>query len=358
MPDNVDAIRWHIEEVDNQIMDLVGERMRLALQMGQFKVGKGMAVRHMRVEEQVEARYVSRAKRSGISEEAARRIAHVLLHESVDAQFRIPHSDPKRITVVGGSGKMGAWLCRFFDAQGHKVMVNDIVSSTSFPYENDLRRAVSHAEVVVLCTPISTAKDTLEKVLALKPKGLVFDITSIKAPVMPLLEKAAERGMKVASVHPMFGPDTTSLLDRNILVCDCGSKEGTEEARALFSSSGGNVHTIKIGEHDRLMSVVLGMSHALSIAFFNALAKSGLSREELERASSTTFRHQECTSRRVAMENPELYYEIQHVNPHTREALDLLVRSIEEMRQAAMAEEGEEFERLMEIGRSYYGGRE
>ncbi|MEM0448238.1 MAG: prephenate dehydrogenase/arogenate dehydrogenase family protein [Methanomassiliicoccales archaeon] len=358
MPDNVDAIRWHIEEVDNQIMDLIAERMRLALQMGQYKVGKGMPVRHVRVEEQVEARYVSRAKQAGISEEAARRIARILVHESVDAQFRIPHAEPRRITVVGGSGKMGAWLCRHFDSQGHKVMVNDIVSSTFFPYENDLKRAVSRADVVVLATPISNSKDMLEKVIALKPKGLVFDICSIKDPILPALRKAVDKGITIASVHPMFGPETISILDKNILICDCGSSEGTEGAKALFSDTGANVHTIKVEEHDRLMSIVLGMSHALNLAFFTALSKSGYSREELDRAASTTFRHQACTAARVAMENPELYYEIQHLNPHTRESFDLMVRSLDEVRQAAMAEEGEEFERLMETGRKYFGGTE
>jgi len=358
LPDNVDAIRWHIEEIDNQIMDLIGERMRLAMEMGQYKIGKGMPVRHLRVEEQVMARYVSRAKQSGIGEDAARRIAHILLHESVDAQFHIPHGESKRITVVGGSGKMGAWLCRFLDYRGHKVMVNDIVSSTMFPYENDLRRAVNHAEIVVIATSISSAKETLDKVLALKPKGLVFDISSIKAPLVPSLQKAAEKGLKVASVHPMFGPDTTSLLDRNILVCDCGSKEGAEEAQALFDGSGASVHAIKVEEHDRLMSYVLGMSHALNIAFFNALSKGSVPYEELQKASSTTFRHQECTSKRVAGESPELYYEIQHLNPHSKETLDLLVRSIEEIRKAATAEESDDFVRIMESGRKYYGVRE
>jgi len=358
LPQHVDAIRWHIEETDNQIMDLIGERMRLAKEMGQHKMGKGIPVRNLRVEEQVMARFASRAKLADVSEEAARGIAKILLHESEEAQFRMPRVEPRRITVVGGSGKMGAWLCRFFESQGHRVMVNDIVSSTSFPYENDLKRAVYQADVVVLATPIAAAKEMLDKVLALKPKGVVMDIVSIKSPVVPSLREAAEKGMRVCSLHPMFGPDTTSLIYQNLLVCDCGSKEGVAEAHALFDYTGAEIHDIAVEEHDRLMSYVLGMSHAINIAFFNALAGSGLSLTKLEKASSTTFRNQECTSRRVANENPELYYQIQHVNPHTKETLDLLARSIEEIRAAATADESDGFVRIMERGRAYYGGRE
>ena len=359
MPDNVDAIRWMIEEVDNEILNLIGKRMRLAKQMGQHKKGKGMPVRNIRVEDQVIARFVSRAKEADISEAAAQKIASILIRESVDSQFRIPREvEAKRITVVGGSGKMGRWFCNFFDSRGHKIMVNDIVSSTKFPFENDLKRSVSQADVIVVATPISASAEMMARVLALRPKGLVFDVSSIKEPIIPMLRKAAAKGVKVCSVHPMFGPDTTTLLEKNILICDCGSKAAVSEARALLEGSGANLTEVQVEEHDRLMSYVLGVSHAVNIAFFTSLVKSGFPFEQLKRASSTTFHHQHCTSHRVADENPDLYYEIQHLNPHTKEALDLLVQSIEEIRAAAMAEESDEFVKIMEKGREYYGGME
>ena len=359
MPDNVDAIRWMIEEVDNEILNLIGKRMRLAKQMGQHKKGKGMPVRNLRVEDQVIARFVSRAKEADISEEAAEKIASILIRESVDSQFRIPREvEAKRITVIGGSGKMGRWFCNFFDSRGHRIMVNDIVSSTRFPFENDLKRSVSQAEVIVVATPISASAEMLERVLALKPKGLIFDVSSIKEPVLAMTRKAAGKGLKVCSVHPMFGPDTISLLEKNILICDCGSPEAVGEARTLLQGSGATITDIPIEEHDKLMSYILGVSHAINIAFFNSLAESGFKYEELKKASSTTFRHQQCTSQRVAHENPDLYYEIQHLNPHTKDALDLLVRSIEEIRAAAMAEESDDFVKMMEKGRNYYGGME
>jgi chorismate mutase/prephenate dehydrogenase len=355
LSDNVDAIRWHIEEVDNQIMELIGQRMHLAKQMGQHKMGKGMPVRHLRVEDEVLARYAARAQRSDITEDAARRIAHILIHESVDAQFRLPRPEGKMITVVGATGKMGGWLVRYLGAQGHDVTVSEIVSRS--PYEYELARSVGKADIVIISTPISATGELLDKVLSLEPKGTVFDIASIKTPLVPRLRQAAESGLKVCSVHPMFGPDVESLLDRNVLVCDCGSEEGLAVAHDMFQGTGANVHEIHVEEHDKLMSYVLGMSHALNIAFFNALVNSGLTKGELDQAASTTFRHQECASRRVAEENPELYYEIQHLNPHTKEALDLLVRSIEEIREAATADRSDEFVRIMEQGRRYLGGR-
>lgn len=352
-------MRWHIEEVDNQILDLIGQRMRLAMRMGQYKAGRGAPVRDLRVEDQVVARYASRAKDAGISEAAAAHIARLLIRESVDSQMRIPTVKvPKRITVVGGSGKMGSWLSAFFAERGHKVTVHDVAPTTKHPYESNLKRAVDGAEVIVLATPIGKTPETLEKVLAMKPKGVVFDVSSVKQPVIPLLKKAASKKVKVSSVHPMFGPDARILLDRNVIVCDCGSEEGTNVTKELFDGVGMNVRVIKLEKHDEIVAYVLGVSHAINIAFFNALVKSGHGYEELRSYASTTFDKQECSAKSVAQENPELYYEIQHLNPHTQEVLDLLVASVEEVRGAATDESGERFTAMMVAGRRYFGGVE
>ncbi len=357
MPDNVDAIRWRIEEVDNEIISLIGQRMNLARQMGQHKVDTKRSIRNLKVEDQVIARYASRAKESGVSEAISRQIAMLLIRESVEAQLRLPKAVvPKKITIVGGSGKMGAWFSRFFAQRGHEILVNDIVSSTIYPFENNLRRAISNADVVVVAAPISDSPEILKSVLALKPKGLVFDLSSIKEPVAKLLRSAAQKGGRVCSVHPMFGPDAESMLERNLLLCDCGSPEAIEEAKVLFASTGASISVMPIEDHDELIAYVLGMSHALNIAFFEALANSGHTFEELKMAGSTTFDMQVANSRRVASEDPEMYYEIQNFNPHSVAALDKLLEAMEAVRSAAKDKDSDEFVRIMEKGKEYFGG--
>ena len=79
-----------------------------------------------------------------------------------------------------------------------------------------------------------------------------------------------------------------------------------------------------VEEHDELMSYVLGLSHAVNIAFFEALRQSGKGYDDLNRAASTTFRRQVETSRDVASENSQLYFEIQHLNPFNKDALEYL----------------------------------
>ena len=76
---------------------------------------------------------------------------------------------------------------------------------------------------------------------------------------------------------------------------------------------------------------------------------------ELDQISSTTFRSQATTSKRVANESPELYYDIQHLNPHSRNCLDLFLESVGEIEASAMDEDGKRFVEMMEEGKEYFG---
>jgi chorismate mutase/prephenate dehydrogenase len=109
-----------------------------------------------------------------------------------------------------------------------------------------------------------------------------------------------------------------------------------------------------VEDHDKIISVVLGMSHALNLAFFGALKESGFTHEELRRVSSTTFERQMNTSGSVARESPNLYYEIQHLNPHNREMLEKLIDALREVQQAGSDEDRAHMIRLMQEGRKYF----
>jgi len=105
-----------------------------------------------------------------------------------------------------------------------------------------------------------------------------------------------------------------------------------------------------------LMGFVLGMSHALNIAFFTALARSDLPAALLDRISSTTFDAQLDVASRVAGENPRLYFEIQALNTHGRAPLDALRQAIEDVVGRVVEGDEEGFVALMEQGRGYMEG--
>jgi len=101
-------------------------------------------------------------------------------------------------------------------------------------------------------------------------------------------------------VHPMFGPDTELLSGRHVVFVDLGSAEALASARELFSPTMAEQVVMSLDDHDRLIAYVLGLSHALNIAFFTALAESGEAAPKLARMSSTTFDSQLDVASRVA----------------------------------------------------------
>jgi len=110
---------------------------------------------------------------------------------------------------------------------------------------------------------------------------------------------------------------------------------------------------MSLEEHDRLIGYVLGLSHALNLAFFTALADSGELVPHLQQLSSTTFDAQLGVASRVAGDNPHLYYEIQALNTYGAAPLDALVSAAEHVRDLIRSRDEQGFVALMERGRRY-----
>jgi len=114
---------------------------------------------------------------------------------------------------------------------------------------------------------------------------------------------------------------------------------------------------LSLDEHDRLIAYVLGLSHALNIAFFTALANSGEAAPRLAQLSSTTYDAQVDVATRVANESPELYFEIQSLNDYGRESLSALRDAVERLWKSVSQNDAPEFAALMQQGREYLAGR-
>jgi chorismate mutase/prephenate dehydrogenase len=259
----------------------------------------------------------------------------------------------KRVLVIGGAGKMGAWFAQFLSSQGYTVEVSDPSGSETYASVPDWRAAELDQDVIIVATPIKVTADVLDQLATLRPRGLVIDIGSLKTPLRAGLAKLAEHGCRVASIHPMFGPETRLLSGRHVIFVDAGVPEATREARRLFDSTMAEQIEMSLEDHDRLIAYVLGLSHALNLAFFTALASSGELVPRLQRLSSTTFDAQLAVASLVAHDNPNLYYEIQALNEYGGESLEALRRAAERIQSLVEARDHSGFVALMEAGRDY-----
>jgi chorismate mutase/prephenate dehydrogenase len=265
----------------------------------------------------------------------------------------------KRALVIGGAGKMGHWFVGFLTSQGFEVEVADPASSPGTPIQyRDWRDSDLRHDLIVVASPLLVTNSILLEMAKRPPKGLVCDIGSLKSPLREGLMAMAEAGAKVASIHPMFGPDTELLSGRHVIFVDLGVPEANREAQALFASTMAVQVPMDLESHDRLIAYVLGLSHALNIAFVTALGESGEAAPTLATLSSTTFDEQLAVASKVAEENPGLYFEIQSLNDYGTESLSALLYAVERLRSVVRAGDEKGFAALMKRGRDYLGSRE
>ena len=193
--------------------------------------------------------------------------------------------------------------------------------------------------------------------MAYQPAGVIVDIGSLKSPLEPGLRRLARGGSRVTSLHPMFGPDTELLSGRHVLFLEVGVPDATAQARQLFASTMAQQIEMLLEDHDRLIAYVLGLSHALNIAFFTALAESGEKLPRLAELSSTTFDAQLAVAGNVAEESPQLYFEIQNLNAFGLLPLEALSRAAQQITEIVRTGDEAAFVALMEQGRDYLARR-
>ncbi len=357
------ALRERLTALDAELIRLVAERQRLSQDIARVKRASGSPTRDFRRERDVLMNARARAESLGVPPGVAEAILRLLIRSSLatQEQARVAaegHGSGKRALVVGGLGKMGRWYADFLGSQGFEVEVADPARGAC-PYRlrPDWREGALDHDLIVVATPLGTTAAVLAELAARRPPGLVFDIGSLKTPLRAGLEALVRAGVRVASMHPMFGPDTELLSGRHVLHVDLGDAESLRAGQELFAPTMAEQVVMSLDDHDRLIAYVLGLSHALNIAFFTALADSGEAAPRLARLSSTTFDAQLEIASRVAAESPALYFEIQSLNDYGRESLDALGAAVERLRGVVARGDARGFEELMSKGRAYVEGR-
>ncbi len=355
----IKRLREEIGSVDREIVAMVAKRLHLAAQIGLEKKLLGQRVRDERAEGRVRTRILQECATRGVSSEFADALSSILIRESVLRQedVQLPKPVHRRVLVVGGSGQMGAWLCRYFRHRGFDVAVNDSAGPfEDFPFERDLAEAMKNADIIAVSVPMSASADVLRKIAAARPRGLIFDVCSLKAPVDDVLRAMGRNGLRIASVHPMFGPNLWPLSSGNITFSDCGNGAAVTEAKELFRPSGANLIEMSLDDHDEFMAFLLGLSHLCLLTFARSAAKGPFDLAGLKRPAGTTFSRLSFAAASLLSDPPGLLRDIQALNPHTPAVHRRIRDALAEWGRAAEARDAAKFVELIEQTRKYFAG--
>jgi chorismate mutase/prephenate dehydrogenase len=344
----LERLREQIRRLDAELVARAAERVELARQVGELKRGQQLPTVDYAQERVVLERARDAARDRGLDPGVAEDLLAGLIRASVTAQDvdRLRHAAAgagQSAVVVGGAGRMGRWWVRFLSAQGYATGALDPAAAAG---ENAwARRRLPSAELVVCSTPPTATAGLYADWSQAPPSGVVVDIASIKTPLLEPIRALRRAGGRVASIHPMFGPSAVLLRDADVVVCDTGDPEATAAVERLFQPTTARLVRLPLAEHDHVMADLLSLAHAAAIAFALALPASD------HPVRSTTFQALESLAAAVVRESPDVYYEIQAMNPHSPAALERLRAAVDRIVAAVTARDPDGFRALMEDGR-------
>ncbi len=341
-------LREAIADVDRSLLELLHRRMHLAAEVGRVKAGQGRPILVPEVHHRVLDRARQHADSCGVSPEVMEAIYKAVMRGSIERQHRVSmelrHGEGSRVLILGGAGDMGRWFQNFFgQLLGHRI---DVVDPAMAPLPQEEGRYGSLAgvpdldvyEAIVVSVPLSYTRQVLDELIAFAPRGLIIEIASIKDDLAPVLDRARAAGLAVSSLHPMFGPRKSPYEPLTFVLAYADDPQ-EEKLRIEDWIRHPYTHLVPVpfDHHDRLMGWLLGFAHLSGMLFGCALARSGLGAEELKACASTTYIRQALAALHVLGEDPDLYFDIQKLNPHrgdvynaAKHALGELVQSVEE----------------------------
>jgi prephenate dehydrogenase/chorismate mutase len=343
---DLEELREAIADVDRSLLELLHRRMELAEEVGRCKLDSDRPIMVPEVHDRVLTRARQHADACGVSEEVMESIFDAVMRGSVERQHRLgvtmKAEGGGRLLIVGGAGNMGNWFHQFATRLGHRV---ELIDPAMGPLPNAKGRYRSIADVdhlddfdaIIVSVPLGRTPEVLLEVIERKPRGQVIEIASVKDHLRPVFARAEELGVKMSSLHPMFGPSKSPYETLNfVLACRKDPRVEKEAIASWLRHPYTNLVPVPFDHHDRLMGWLLGLAHFSAMLFGCALTRSGLGTAELKACASTTYNRQSGTAFSVLSEDPDLYFDIQRLNPHrgevyqaAREALDELIEAVE-----------------------------
>jgi chorismate mutase/prephenate dehydrogenase len=311
-PPELDAIRAELAKTDQDLVNLLGTRMRLIREVARVKSDKDLPSFDREREGDHMDDLLVRAKAANVPEDVirdvyARLFAASRLEQRRFLQARAEHFS---IGVIGGTQGMGAFLARVFADAGFPVDAMGLgegATAIEVAARNDL---------VILAVPIATTVQVIQEIAPHVRKGAcLMDITSIKrAPLEAMLEAAPE-GVDVVGTHPMFGPHGVDFDRQKVVLCKGRGEEGFARVRRLYEGFGAETIEATAEEHDAQMALIQVLVHEKTMVLGSVLERLKADLGRSLQFASPIYRTELAMIGRMFSQRAELYADILTVNP-------------------------------------------
>lgn len=230
---------------------------------------------------------------------------------------------------------MGRWFANLLIQDGKDVLITGRSKQKLLEVKEQMNvetstsiAAVKSADVVIISVPIDTFEAVVKELQPHIHSGqIILDITSIKVSPVDIMHRYL-KSASVLGTHPVFGPGTRDLVNKNFVLTPTNEKEQAlaEKVRQYLEKLGAKVSLMPPQEHDKMMAVVLGLSHFIAIVSADTLL--GLGKlKTMGDIGGSTYKLLRTLAESVVSEDAEFYASLQMNLPGLTEMQELFQRN-------------------------------
>jgi len=244
-----------------------------------------------------------------------------------------------KVGIIGGTGKMGTLFSRVFSRAGYEVQV---CGRRSLSRCRDL---AGDCGILMVSVPIRETVPVIRGIAPLlREDQILCDLTSLKTrPVEAMLASRAS----VIGLHPMFGPTVSSLYGQTIIATPGRvDDESLASFLSIFEREGARITISTPEEHDRMMAVVQGLTHFVTLTVAETMRRLAMSPEATEPYRSPVYQIEMGLVGRLVSQDPDLYGDMLMENPYVPPVLAACHASLGRIKRAIEGRDPEAFREL------------
>jgi len=260
----------------------------------------------------------------------------------------MPGSAAMKVGIIGGTGRMGRLFSGVFERAGNEVICsgrNTQITAADIAAGSDL---------VLISVPIHVTAEVIRDIVPyLTESQVICDLTSLKVfPVREMLCSKAE----VIGLHPMFGPSVRTLEQQTIIVTPgrC-SQENLELLIGTFEGEGARITITTPEAHDRMMAVVQGLTHFVTLSMAETMRRIGVTPAETQPFMSPVYQIETGLVGRLLSQDPVLYADMLRMNPYVPAVLEACENAVSDVRSTILSVDSGLFEQMFTRNSKHFG---
>lgn len=320
-------LREKIDLVDQQLIELLAQRLALVAEVGKVKSEHGIPVYAPERETAMISARREEAEKQGVPADLIEDVLRRVMRESYANEnkhgFKMVNTDIQKVVIVGGKGKLGGLFAHYLTLSGYQV---EALGRDDWENANAI---LANADLVIVCVPIANTLETIERLQPYLTEDMILaDLTSVKTePLKKMLE--IHRGA-VVGLHPMFGPDIASQAKQVVACCHGRFPERYEWLLEQMKIWGAKIEQIEAEEHDNAMTYIQALRHFSTFAFGLHLSRQPIQLSQLLALSSPIYRLELAMIGRLFAQDGSLYADIIADKPENIEVIEALKESFEQ----------------------------